>query len=181
MPEEIPFTDERFMSAQEKNRVLQAWKRFLKSGCEKTQFSEGLYHHLSQHCSFIAHYDRHGFYDFYFGQITTNLFHFFDQFDPLLPGISAEYGTTHWLSEFNTGADLNHAMRTTAGPYLESLRQRFREEQRQCEITAANVILARYGLTAVPSVAETRELPAPQAVIRDSHSAAPIQPHLFGE
>lgn len=181
MPEEISFADERFMSSQEKEKVFQAWKRFLKNGCAKAQFTELLYHHLSQHCSFIAHYDRHGFYDFYFGQITAKLVRFFDQFDPQLPGISAEYGATHWLSEFNTGADLNRAMRIAAGSYLEALRERFREEQRQREITAANVILARYGLTAVPSVAETRKLPAPQAVIRDPHSAAPIQPHLFGE
>lgn len=97
MPEEISFADERFMSAQEKEKVFQAWKRFLKSGCAKTQFTELLYHHLSQHCSFIAHYDRHGFYDFYFGQITAKLFRFLDQFDPQLAGISAEYGATHWL------------------------------------------------------------------------------------
>lgn len=72
-------------------------------------------------------------------------------------------------------------MRTAAGPYLEALRKRFREEQRQREITAANVILARYGLTAVPSVAEKRELPPPQAVIRESRIATPVQPPLFGE
>ncbi len=181
MPEEISFADERFMSAQEKDKVLQAWKRFLKSGCAKAQFTELLYHHLSQHCSFIAHYDRHGFYEVYFGRVTAQLFRFFDQFDPQLPGITAEYGTTHWLSEFNTGADLNQAMRTAAGPYLEALRQRFREEQRQHEITAANSILARYGLRAVPGAAATNDTPVTQAAIRETHSVAPIQPRLFGE
>src|SRR5947209_8981280 len=96
--EALPFKDERFMSAQEKHRVLRAWERFLKSGCEKAQFTEALYEHLVQHCSFIAHYDRDGFYSVYFGRNDDNLCRFFDQFDPAKPGISAEYLSTHWLS-----------------------------------------------------------------------------------
>src|ERR1700739_4294748 len=71
-------------------------------------------------------------------------------------------------------------MRTAAGPYLEALRQRFREEQRQHEITAANSILARYGLRAVPDAAATNDIPVTQAAIRETHSVAPIQPRLFG-
>jgi hypothetical protein len=119
LPEESAFSDEQFMSADEKRKVLRAWTRFLKSGCAEAQFTKDLYHHLSQHCSFIAHFDRHGFYNFYFDRITPDLFRFFEQFDPQRPGISAEYGTTHWLSEHNTGSGLNHAMREAAEPYLE--------------------------------------------------------------
>lgn len=54
--EEPQFSDERFMSADEKRKVLRAWIRFLRNGCQKTQFTHDLYHHLIQHCSFIAHY-----------------------------------------------------------------------------------------------------------------------------
>lgn len=179
MPEEVTFSEERFLSAAQKRKILEAWKCFLKSGCGKTQFTADLYDHLSQHCSFIAHFDRHGFYAFYFERITPELFRFFDQFDPALPGLSAEYNTTHWLSEHNTGADLNDAMRETAGPYLDALRQRFEEDRRQGEINAANKILSRYGLTAVPAAAP----PVPAAMAShepqtNSHPI-PIQPQLF--
>jgi len=54
--EEPRFSNERFMSADEKRKVLRAWIRFLRNGCQKTQFTQDLYHHLIQHCSFIAHY-----------------------------------------------------------------------------------------------------------------------------
>ena len=179
MPEDPVFSDERFMSAEEKRKVLRAWTRFLKSGCTKAQFTKDLYHHLSQHCSFIAHFDRHGFYNVYFDRITPDLFRFFDQFDPQQPGVSAEYGTTHWLSKHNTGADLNHAMREAAEPYLDGLRQEFEEVRRQRDIGAASRVLARYGLAVVaaPTASESTEGQA-----HPSESApvvVPSQPQLF--
>jgi hypothetical protein len=61
------FIDEPFMSAKEKEVVLNAWTRFLKNGCKFQDFTDALYRHLTLHCSFIAHYDRLGFYEFYFG------------------------------------------------------------------------------------------------------------------
>jgi hypothetical protein len=54
--EELSFKDEKFMSAAEKRLVLNAWKTFLKHGCQKDHFTERLYDHLIYHCSFIAHY-----------------------------------------------------------------------------------------------------------------------------
>jgi hypothetical protein len=179
MPEQVTFSEERFLSAAQKRKVLEAWKRFLKSACAKTQFTTDLYDHLSQHCSFIAHFDRHGFHAFYFERITPELFRFFDQFDPALPGWSAEYNTTHWLSEHNTGADLNHAMRETAGPYLDALRQRFEEDRRQGEINAANKILSRYGLTAVPATVATAAMAGHEKRTSSHPPGMPIQPQLF--
>ena len=68
------------MTAVEKEKVLRSWERFLSSGCSKAQFSKALYRHLTMHCSFIAHYDIHGFYSTYFeeGEDTVN---FLSQFD----------------------------------------------------------------------------------------------------
>jgi hypothetical protein len=172
------FKDERFMSAQEKLRVYRAWERFLKNGCSKAQFTRELYHHFTQHCSFIAHYDRHGFYSVYFERITPQLFRFFDQFDPGKPGVSAEYGTTHWLGELTTGADLNHAMREAAGPYLPRLRQHFEEVRRQTDIAVARQLLAGYGLTVVAAVQNNPES-VPVANACEHHH--PIQPQLFAE
>src|SRR5258708_25657910 len=60
------FRDVRFMSAAQKTTILRAWVRFMKSGLQFEQFTKGLYNHLIQHCSFIAHYNRAGFYSCYF-------------------------------------------------------------------------------------------------------------------
>lgn len=169
------FRDEQFMSAAEKEKVFRAWIRFLKGGCAKAQFTEALYHHLIQHCSFIAHYDRNGFYNVYFERITSDLFRFFDQFDPEKPGVSAEYGWTGWLAPRNTGADLNQAMREAAAPYLASLRQQFGEVRRQRDISTATSILKLYDLTAVAAAAPTTALAGSQTPC----SRVPEQPQLF--
>lgn len=177
MPENHNFRDEQFMSAAEKEKVLRAWTRFLKSGCAKPQFTEALYHHLNQHCSFIAHYDRHGFFAFYFECPSRNLVRFFDQFDPDLPGISAEYGGTGWLSPHMTGADLSQAMREAARPYLANLRQQFGEARRQWDISTARTLLAAHGLTVAEAPSATSEpqiREVPQASVR-----SPIQSLLF--
>jgi hypothetical protein len=102
------FVDEKFMTAQEKWRVLRAWRRFIRGGFEWEKFTEATYHHVIQHCSFIAHYDRGGFWDFYFNSDHPNdLARFLNQFGG--DKRSAEYGWTGWLKG-PTGADLNQAM-----------------------------------------------------------------------
>ena len=101
------FVDEKFMTAREKRRVLRAWRRFIRSGFEWEKFTEATYHHVIQHCSFIAHYDRGGFWDFYFNSDPKHLVRFLNQFGG--DKRSAEYGWTWWLKG-PTGADLNQAM-----------------------------------------------------------------------
>ncbi len=174
------FSDEQFMSATQKQKVLRAWMRFLESGCKKNQFTQDLYHHLIQHCSFIAHYDRHGFYSVYFERPTAEIFRFFDQFDPQKPGISAEYGTTHWLSPHTTGADLNAAMREASAPCLDGLRRHFAETQRQAELAVATRLLEKHGLTAVPATTSPAHVSDPETPLPQSATAAdPVQPQLF--
>src|SRR5579862_5379428 len=109
MSTQTAFCDERFMSAHDKEIVLRDWIRFLKHGCKFQQFTKALYEHLTLHCSFIAHYNRLGFHEFYFGEISASTTRFLDQFDPAQPGMSAEMGMGYWLNG-PTGADLNHAM-----------------------------------------------------------------------
>jgi hypothetical protein len=101
------FVDERFMTAHEKWRVLRAWRRFIRGGFEFEKFTEATYHHVIQHCSFIAHYDRGEFWDFYFNSDPKRLMSFLEQFGG--DKRSAEYGWTWWLKG-PTGADLNQAM-----------------------------------------------------------------------
>jgi hypothetical protein len=178
--EDQQFADEKFMCATEKKKVLRAWIRFLESGCKKNQFTEALYHHLIQRCSFIAHYDRHGYYGVYFERLTPDIFRFFDQFDPQKPGFSAEYGATYWLSVGATGADLNAAMRDAAGPYLEGLRRHFEEVQRQAEIAAATRLLAKHGLTAMQASSSIALESSPVVLpSRKIATADPVEPQLF--
>ena len=107
--EPYAFVDEKFMTAQEKWRVLRAWQRFIRSGFELEKFTEATYHHVIQHCSFIAHYDRGGFWDFYFNSAPGDLARFLNQFGG--DRRSAEYGFmgTSWMKG-PTGDDLNQAM-----------------------------------------------------------------------
>lgn len=119
------FSDVQFMSADEKMRVLKAWKRFLKGGCKFSQFTKALYNHLIQHCSFIAHYNRAGFYSTYFcdneGDNTTEATKFFSQFDRRGPCLSVENGNNGWL--FGEYADINEAMIDAYTEHREGNRQ----------------------------------------------------------
>ncbi len=56
------FKDVKFLSADDKRKILTAWERFLKNGLRRQDFTKRLYSHLIQHCEFIAHYDLDGFY-----------------------------------------------------------------------------------------------------------------------
>jgi hypothetical protein len=106
------------MSAAEKESVLQSWLRFFKNGCAWHDFTIQLYEHLTLHCSFIAHYNRLGFYEYYFANPGEQTFRFLDQFDPAKPGVSAEIGMMYWLNG-PTASDLNRAMRETTAPCLQ--------------------------------------------------------------
>ena len=73
------FTDARFMTARQKDRVLKDWRKFLRHGLKKQDFTKRLYEHLHLHCGFIAHYNLQGFYATYFeaGQDTERFFEAF--------------------------------------------------------------------------------------------------------
>lgn len=139
------FRDEKFMSATEKHLVLRAWITFLRHGCQREHFTERLYQHITLHCSFIAHYDRLGFYGVYFARPNSETIRFLDQFDPSKPGQSAEMGDTFWLAPHVSAVDLNEAMREAAGPFIPRLRLQAVEAERQSDLTIAAAILAKYG------------------------------------
>jgi hypothetical protein len=174
------FIDEPFMSGNEKKVVLNAWTRFLKNGCTFHDFTDALYRHLTLHCSFIAHYNRLGFYEFYFATPGSSAIRFIDQFDPAKPGISAEIGMTYWLNG-PTGADLNRAMRQASAPYTSKLRELFLLDRKQRDLAQAMAIAARYGM--VLSDGEISQ-PVPSLMCSDanaSESAPGQQETLFPE
>jgi len=134
-------SDGEFMSAREKGLVLKAWVRFLKRGLRFADFTKRLYGHLIQHCSFIAHYNRDGFYQTYFesGEDTVR---FLSQFDKRGECRSVEYGGP-WLC--GGYADLNGAMVEEAAPYLPALIESARQSQRDADLAEAGRLLAKHG------------------------------------
>ena len=148
------FTDSRFMPATEKRRVLTQWHRFLQTlarhfadrdRCYRA-FPDALYTHLIQHCSFIAHYNRSGFFSHYFDRGDDTL-RFLRQFDAVgnPAGVSTEYGDHWWLR--GDYADINEAMRETASPLLYQIQTVAFDDQRDQDLTRARRLAARHGLT----------------------------------
>ena len=146
--------DTEFMTAKEKELVLKQWETFLRYGCEWKHFTKRLYDHLIQHCSFIAHYNRGGFYRTYF-QRGDDKANFFSQFDArnawadseghiLEPPKSFEYGMTYWAE--GDYADLNLAMIEVATKYIPVLLEEAQDQQRKADIATARLLLAKHGI-----------------------------------
>jgi len=108
----MQFKDVQFLSAKEKEKVLRQWIRFLDSDFDEQAFGEALYSHLIQHCSFIAHYDRQGFWNTYFAD-EADTPNFLQQFDKDSEYISFEY-RSKWTGYVASEPydDINQAMIT---------------------------------------------------------------------
>ena len=70
-PQEM-LEDSKFMSAEQKKKMLRQWDRFIEKGFSFPLFTDAIYQHLNLHCGFIAHYNRSGFYSTYWnGDFVT--------------------------------------------------------------------------------------------------------------
>lgn len=139
------FSDVQFMSTSEKVTVLNAWKRFLKNELSFSCFTKALYHHLIQHCCFIAHYSRFGFYEYYFADHPKQALRFLSQFDKKLGNVSVEYGSDGWLTQADYH-DINGAMVDVFELYKVALYQRLQKQAYEVDIAAAKTLLSRHGL-----------------------------------
>ncbi|HHN46837.1 MAG TPA: hypothetical protein ENN09_05280 [Planctomycetes bacterium] len=132
------FGDAEFMTADEKRRVLKAWVRFFCGGFQYRHFTRALYQHLIQHCSFIAHYDRRGFYLTYFAAPEATG-RFLDQFDRSKDCVSIEYGMTYWIRGGNDVSaqyyDVNNAMVDAVEDMLPELRKRIASQTLKCALS----------------------------------------------
>jgi len=137
--------DAQFMTAQQKEKVLQDWVRFLQFGFRQKDFTKGLYHHLTQSCSFIAHFDLNGFYFTYFDPHNVeDTLRFLKQFDRASGCVSVEYNDGWWLTRRDY-ADINSAMADLATPFLPALRAHLNKAnlaQAQAELVKAQAKLA---------------------------------------
>jgi len=138
--------DVKFMTAQDKAKVLRQWERFLKNGLKWEQFHKALYEHLIQHCSFIAHYDRAGFYSTYF-ENGGDTAHFLTQFDNR-NGIpkSIEYGMIYWYTDGDY-EDINSEMCRIAVKYIDNLTGQATKKQKEADIKHAKQLLMKHGIT----------------------------------
>jgi len=153
MEDKFDFKDVKFMSAKEKQTVLNAWKRFIKSGFSFKQFSKALYNHLVQHCNFIAHYNRSGFWGTYF-QDPEDTQKFLNQFDRSKGCVSIEYGMDYWIQGGNGASaeyyDINNAIVDALEPLLPQIRKDLRAkeiEQAEAKAGAAQNKLAQLKAT----------------------------------
>ncbi|GAI61754.1 unnamed protein product [marine sediment metagenome] len=125
---------------------------FLKSGLVKGKFTKALYEHLINHCSFIAHYDIHGFYATYF-ESGDDTRHFLSQFDTRqgMPR-SIEYGYPNWFMGEDY-YDINTEMCRIAWRYIPALELKAKNDQRHTDLAHAEVLLKKHGLS-LPGGAE---------------------------
>jgi hypothetical protein len=136
------FSDAQFMSAREKALVQKAWVRFLKNGLREEDFSDRLYTHLMLHCSFIAHYDRVGFYATYF-ENGADTKRFLAQFDKRGESHSVEYGGSWWLNgDFE---DVNRAMIEEASMYIPTLMEQASGKAKEADLAEARRLAAKHG------------------------------------
>ena len=155
----MEFKDTKFMTAKEKQQVIRAWETFIKHGCKQDHFTKAIYHHLINHCSFIAHYDLAGFYSTYFDQGEDKA-QFLSQFDNRqgLPR-SIEYGDTYWIGNGNDVCaeyyDINIAMCEVARQYLPELLHEAEVLQRNTDVARAEALLRKHGMAIIPK--ETQE------------------------
>ena len=145
----VELTDTKFMTADQKRVVLKQWEIFLRGGLKAGDFNKALYDHLIQHCSFIAHYNRGGFYDTYF-EDGDDAVHFLSQFDRNNPkavdGIppSIEYGMHYWAK--GEYGDINREMIRIATPHIPMLRAEAEARQRDADLTVTRNLLHKHGI-----------------------------------
>jgi len=141
---EIELKDSEFMTVEEKKIVLKQWRKFLEGGMVEKDFSKKLYHHLSYHCSFIAHYDQYGFYRTYFDNPEQSI-RFLKQFDKDFGCVSVEYGKTWWVDgEYE---DINSEMCKIADEYKTGLYRKLESNARSGDIEMAKALLRKHRIS----------------------------------
>ena len=140
-PMDYVLKDAPLMSARDKRLTLKAWMRFLRGGLRGEDFTRRLCEHLHLHCSFIAHYDRAGFYATYFNRGEDTLC-FLSQFDKEGDCRSAEYGGAWIAGDY---ADLNRVMVEEASRFIPKLADDARTAQEAADVAQAEALLAKYG------------------------------------
>lgn len=137
--------DTKFMTAKDKELALKQWRTFIKEGMQAKHFTKRIYEHLSLHCSFIAHYNREGFYSTYFQQPEDTI-KFLEQFDPTGEHRSVELGGGYWFTDSDYH-DLNDGMCQVVGEYIEQYTSQKLKEAKTRDILLAKSLLGKHGIS----------------------------------
>lgn len=139
--------DTTYMTAQDKEKVLKQFEKFLQGGLERVAFTKQLYEHLHLHCSFIAHYNIEGFYNTYFNGDKEDFKRFcsnFIQDTGVYDGIG--------LKAYNIGCydmeDINIAMGNVLLKYYDKLLTSTTQATRQSAILNIHRLMQDNNLTA---------------------------------
>lgn len=144
LPKKLTMSDTEFMTGEDKKKVLKNWDAFLSRGCRWQDFTEALYHHLEGNCSFIAHSDRRGFYEYYFST-GDGIKVFLSQFDRKQGCPAVELGLTFWVN-YPGMNDINNALCDTATKYIPALWAMADSRQKESDIAEAKALLAKHGI-----------------------------------
>lgn len=119
------FFDGKWLSADQKRKILKQWTSFIKNGFPENLFTNAIYEHLHLHCGYIAHYDRSGFYVEYWGAHARDLHRHAKEDAFILRSIpTAFYNWKSFLRQFTTWGeyrDINTAMMAVLKSELEVL------------------------------------------------------------
>ncbi len=138
--------DSEFLTAQEKALILKQWKRFIENDFRQEDFTKKIYDHLHLHCSFIAHFNREGFYHTYF-ENPEDTIRFIRQFDSDFGLKSVEYGALWWIQ--GDYSDVNNAMCQVMSGFKADLYEKLQAEARANDIARAEALLAKHGIVGV--------------------------------
>ena len=130
----------------EKKKILKLWDRFLRTDFQAENFSRFLYKHLTQHCGFMAHYDKYGFYATYF-ENPRDTIKFLRQFDKDFGCVSVESNTTYWLEvEKDEYKAINVEMCIVADKYKKEIYEKLLRKVRENDINMAKILLEKHGI-----------------------------------
>lgn len=118
--------DSKFMTGEQKRKVLGQWDRFIKGGFSHHLFTDAIYQHLNLHCGFIAHFNRMGFYSTYW---NGDFIAFAKQTDMVLrpvPGVFVNWerfllSFQCWGEWAGMGATMLHSLKSHLSSTLREL------------------------------------------------------------
>jgi len=118
--------DSKFMTAEQKKRVLQQWERFIEGGFSFHLFTDAIYQHLNLHCGFIAHYNRLGFYSMYWNDDFTTFARQTDMILRPVPGVFVNWeqflvSFQCWHEWAGMGTTMLHALKSYLTSTLKEL------------------------------------------------------------
>ncbi len=115
-PQEM-LQDSKFMTAEEKKKVVRQWDRFIKRGLSPHLFTDAIYQHLNLHCGFIAHFNLMGFYSTYWNDDFVGFARQADMVLRPVPGVFVNWkrflkSFQYWGEWADMGVTMLHCLKT---------------------------------------------------------------------